>query len=827
MVAVAEQGCKAAELSSLEHPTDTLLSLVSAIANFIAIRREFHKTALSVPTDFPVKMEALAAVSLAGNILQFIHTTKELLLISHQLSESGAKSENIELEIIAKSLRARVERLDVPRTAVTTHRRGSNDSLESLAVKCKEIVDEILAVLVKLKLENDSSKWEGLHQALRAKWHEREIDALRKRLNDIGQAVNVCLAEEGTATTHELLDYLIGKNRALEISRAQELKELRAFFDEALADNREKLLDEGRLANQMHKTVSWGLSYSAEQLILSKLHFNRLDDRYSSISTAHRNTLSWLFESEEGCGQDIRVTTFGAWLQSDHDLYWISGRPGSGKSTLMKFLCDHPSTAKHLKTWAGDEVIVAEYFFWNAGKNELQKSQEGLVRSLLYQVLRKCPDNIRLVFPGAWRLYKGNGDVEPHSTDSTLATEVPLDMRGLLNALKHTCAFLEQSDRRLCFFIDGLDEYVGATVDVIELTAVLRKLPNVKLCISSRQWNEFEDAYGESRSTKLYMQDFNSKDINAYIDDEVQGEALIEEIVAAANGVFLWVVLVVRSFQEGLRQGDSITRLRNRLRELPTNLEEYFERILFHDVQKTYRDQAAQMFLVALAAKENLPLMAYWFLDEQELPTERQELKAQQTSKRHRAAKKRLIASCKGLLEPYFQSTVDENESLPSSVLFQQRVDFLHRTVRDYLALPTTDIKHWASANFDANEAICRVLYAQIMTAPQSREYGPQISALYQIFAFHANIAQNSHTYCESIKALNGNLEVVLSEYGVAVERDLGTGGSAAEICDAETPVLVVSPMPKENKHSISTLKVWTSKLKWRRSKGTGNEKQS
>lgn len=188
--------------------------------------------------------------------------------------------------------------------------------------------------------------------------------------------------------------------------------------------------------------------------------------------------------------------------------------------------------------------------------------------------------------------------------------------------------------------------------------------------MSSRQWNEFEDAYGKSRTAKLYMQDFNNGDINAYIDDvfsnnnnyqelednETRGKALVEEIVTAANGVFFWVVLVVRSFQEGLREGDSIARLQSRLRKLPTNLEEYFQRILFHDVKESYRDQAAQMFLVALVAKENLPLMAYWFLDEQDFPAERQPLKIQQTNKRHKDAKKCLNPSCKGLLEPHFQS---------------------------------------------------------------------------------------------------------------------------------------------------------------------------
>ena len=121
------------------------------------------------------------------------------------------------------------------------------------------------------------------------------------------------------------------------------------------------------------------------------------------------------------------------------------------------------------------------------------------------------------------------------------------------------------------------------------------------------------------------MQDFNYQDINTYIKDvfenddnyqeledkETLRKALIEEIVAAANGVFWWVVLVVRSLQDGLCEADSITRLQQRLRKLTTNLEELFERILFRDVKESYRGEASHLFLIALEAKENLPLMAY------------------------------------------------------------------------------------------------------------------------------------------------------------------------------------------------------------------------
>ncbi|KAF4451006.1 hypothetical protein F53441_5953 [Fusarium austroafricanum] len=39
---------------------------------------------------------------------------------------------------------------------------------------------------------------------------------------------------------------------------------------------------------------------------------------------------------------------FTDWLLSDTPIYWISGNPGSGKSTLMKYLSEHPRTSEYL-----------------------------------------------------------------------------------------------------------------------------------------------------------------------------------------------------------------------------------------------------------------------------------------------------------------------------------------------------------------------------------------------------------------------------------------------------------------------------------------------
>lgn len=39
-----------------------------------------------------------------------------------------------------------------------------------------------------------------------------------------------------------------------------------------------------------------------------------------------------------------RWNDFVAWLEEGDGLYWIAGKAGSGKSTLMKYIASHPST---------------------------------------------------------------------------------------------------------------------------------------------------------------------------------------------------------------------------------------------------------------------------------------------------------------------------------------------------------------------------------------------------------------------------------------------------------------------------------------------------
>jgi hypothetical protein len=154
------------------------------------------------------------------------------------------KNEYLELEVIAKELRNRADRINIPENVKAASAGSSDYCIESLAIKCKDIANELLHVLDKLKLKDDSSKWKSFLQALRTQWHDPEIEAFHERLNNIGQAVNARLIDNSTLVIYSRLEKLLENNRRLEISRTQDIMELRKYFDEALKDN-QKQVNEG------------------------------------------------------------------------------------------------------------------------------------------------------------------------------------------------------------------------------------------------------------------------------------------------------------------------------------------------------------------------------------------------------------------------------------------------------------------------------------------------------------------------------------------------------------------------------------------------------
>jgi hypothetical protein len=142
-----------------------------------------------------------------------------------------------------------------------------------------------------------------------------------------------------------------------------------------------------------------------QQQILEKLSFPSLTHGYESIVEAYPETFDWVLrDPTEG---QRAWSNFSDWLESGNGVYWINGKAGSGKSTLMKHIFDDAKTLHHLESWSQKStdqgchsapLCVTTFFSWNSGTPD-QKSQRGLLCSLLLQILDFCPDLVPVVFP--------------------------------------------------------------------------------------------------------------------------------------------------------------------------------------------------------------------------------------------------------------------------------------------------------------------------------------------------------------------------------------------------------------------------------------------
>jgi hypothetical protein len=104
--------------------------------------------------------------------------------------------------------------------------------------------------------------------------------------------------------------------------------------------------------------------------------------RLKAVAISHSETLQWLFDSN--------VVEFPSWLEdsdnSSSSIYWIQGKPGSGKSTLMKFAMMDPRLLNLLQTSEHLPYVISGFFFHDRGTLE-QKSISGMLQELLHSTL--------------------------------------------------------------------------------------------------------------------------------------------------------------------------------------------------------------------------------------------------------------------------------------------------------------------------------------------------------------------------------------------------------------------------------------------------------
>ncbi|KAH7214187.1 hypothetical protein BKA60DRAFT_542793 [Fusarium oxysporum] len=591
-------------------------------------------------------MAELAALGVAASVLQVVDYGTRFLTTLYQVRRSKHDFLNNLQTLHSSSDNLR----DAQHELQIICHSGSNTgaAISSLAKKSEAIAKEMLDSLKRIEENSHGRKRDAVIKTWLIILKEDKLKSLESRLTEVKADLTFYLSVNLRATARETLENQMQMLLEMRDMRADikamgdasSASEIQAGFGSLAMEyltgglhERQKLKSEftDALIARIHHSEAKALSDSSsiqlspqrrqhlEQIFISRIRYDTIQERELTIKEAHKGTFRWIFNDNNAETSSIG---FKEWLASDGSLYWITGKPGSGKSTLMKYILqpvDESSNAnrcnEYLQQWAGDrKLTIASFHFWAIG-SDIQASKEGLLRTLLVQLFRAHPDVIPLVASSRWEsLCLFNEDPR----------RLSLDELGNMfrQAIKHI-----STRAKLALFIDGLDEFDGDCNALITLVQECIASP-MKVCVSSRPWTEFENAFGYY--PRLKMEDLTYDDITKYVVSKFEANtqfarfqklhpqfagALSHSIADKASGVFLWVTIVVASLLAGMMAGDRVEDLKNRLNLLPSEMDELYGRII-ESIDPLYREHAAQLFKLVYACNGTTSLRILWYADE-------------------------------------------------------------------------------------------------------------------------------------------------------------------------------------------------------------------
>ena len=426
-------------------------------------------------------------------------------------------------------------------------------------------------------------------------------------------------------------------------------------------------------------TAHYAADVDSRSLLMRKFQEGCDNSRLEEVKPASPSTFEWVWEKHS--------LGFVEWLSGGEGLYFISGKSGSGKSTLMKSIFSHERTRRILEARKTSRPVTQAGFFFHKRGSHFQKSFAGLLCSLLYQLLRAAPE-LQTAVAGAM-----------FTSHPSVVAQRNLTVTELKRAFD---ALLDQKSYPLdaLVFLDALDEYDGSPEVIsqfIQLAAEVRagSSTRIQICFAYRPWNVFVEHFSGCSGLKIHEN--TEEDIRRFklakiadrpgllkslgqIHTYSSSESVdpLQKIVRKAQGVFLWVALVVEVLRLLSSDGITQTTVLSILDRLPDDLEDIYNRTIDR-IPPAYRKEAFVMMEVVARSPEVLPLTTLIAVSECALREDFDESKRWladylASPARHGAE---VMSRCRGLVEVVY----DESRSMPI-------VRLMHQTVKEFILRP-------------------------------------------------------------------------------------------------------------------------------------------
>lgn len=338
--------------------------------------------------------------------------------------------------------------------------------------------------------------------------------------------------------------------------------------------------------------ASSGLKVKRRQLdFLDKLEECFGHKRYSLLNP-HSDSLKWLLDdtdrSDQGEDQAKQLQArheIRSWFsREDGGILYFSGKPGAGKSTLMKVLYSHPKAIDWLQTWAGEGDLCRGEFFFFRPEGKENNSLFALKSAILHKVMFNRPGLIEKLFKKKW-----DNVIIDHQR-RVPRFEYAEITKAFDKLIEEGPESLVRQNHKFAFFIGGLDEFERQNEESYSDVALcLSKWTeswgdSLKLCVSGRANVQFvedlrvEPAFFVNDLTRGMMMDVarmrleNERKFFREFTTEQDRKTAIYEVVDRAEGIFLWLHIVLAQLEAGLKNDDRKEDFERKLQAYPADL---------------------------------------------------------------------------------------------------------------------------------------------------------------------------------------------------------------------------------------------------------------
>ncbi|KAI9148978.1 hypothetical protein HJFPF1_11022 [Paramyrothecium foliicola] len=716
-------------------------------------------------------LEPVVALSLACNILQLIGTGREIVRVAKQVYQDGFLSPALtEGPKILDDLSSRIQ--SATATPSTAKPKAEEKLLFDLSEKCQRDSRALREEVNFLNgLQTKDKLFGAAMTAFRTMWRKKRLEKLEQQLEESENLLNTgiltAIFEQSSSHLPSLdadlkafiLEYRTGSAGATDLMRKHVTGETERNRT-AIKLHVTQTANEAERSLKSHMDVATRGFRSSEQetqmqakrnRLLDSLKFDRMNERKNQVMSAHHKTFTWMFQDGSDVDGSPMMTgtsdyerlgkhfddwepsyvtiswdSFSNWLRSTDSIYWISGKPGSGKITLMKYLIGQPQTQTFLDLWRPDAILIS-HFFWRPG-TVMQQSIKGLFCSLLHQLLFGEPKIVDHVL-------RTTADLVRKDSETDWSTE----------ELQTTLLYVISCySRPVAIFLDGLDEVLPqeGVLRLLNIVDQLRQTGKTKLCLGSRRETLLHKRL--CNYPQLRLEQLNRVDLWRYGKDHIiipsdydivipyrDGsyypvlnypretppnrdefrDWLVRTLVKKAEGVFLWLCLTVTTVIKALNQDETFEDLEARIQSLPSDLADLYADMWnrVNDDGMHLRVRAASYLQLALACSGSIfeyPLNLFIMMvatnpekaekllqaDPSELPSVASLIDACEKTRRDTMNRCVGLLVCPSLVEVHpvksdnmYPWYGEEYDRLIPYVSHFPVFSFLHRTARDFL----------------------------------------------------------------------------------------------------------------------------------------------